>query len=170
MTDQPEVLPWMEEAANEINDTAYMEYEENQVTRLSNREVAAIIAAHAPYPQHYSSHIPTPERVAEAHTSMTQKGLLETGRNGQPIGHRVYKQASEEGCYICALLMEIDKLREQKPEPSVPVSVLRKYGEHIGNCCGDQFTREIDAEGNAEMYACTCGLNDAIHAAEKEQK
>lgn len=50
MTDKPEVLPWMEEAANEINDRAYMEYEENQITRLSNREVAAVIATHAPEP------------------------------------------------------------------------------------------------------------------------
>ncbi|MHB8413982.1 MAG: hypothetical protein ACYDB1_01110 [Acidiferrobacteraceae bacterium] len=41
---------------------------------------------------------------------------------------------------------------------------LEKYGQHLAGCYADEFTREVDNDGNAETYACTCGLDTALAA------
>ncbi len=154
--DKPKVAPWIKAAAKACTDKKY-----NSWFREENRKEAVIcdrifetaIAAHAPeqdaHIPAYAHVIPTPERIAAAHTSMSRGSLTEVtaGR-----GHRIYTQGIEEGCYICALLVEIDTLRAEQ-EPSVPVSKLKAILMPNFNC---EALREC--------------IDDLIHSAEKEQK
>ncbi len=52
----------------------------------------------------------TPERIKHSHSSMTKRALIDIN---DPLGHRIYTQDMDDGCYICALLKEIDRLEQE---------------------------------------------------------
>ena len=50
---------------------------------------------------------------------------------------------------------------------------LRELAITVGHgpeCYADEFTRVIDHEGNAEMYTCTCGLDELRTILNREQE
>lgn len=59
--------------------------------------------------RYFELHVPSPERVREAHTRMTASDFIGTGL----LPHREYTQSTTEGCYLCALLYEIEELKKE---------------------------------------------------------
>ncbi len=62
-------------------------------------------------PEHVT-HVPTVERVRQAHSHVPAEWWKPYGSEGGP-GHAPYYQSSDETCYLCALLAEIEMLREE---------------------------------------------------------
>lgn len=56
---------------------------------------------------YHALHVPDPERVRNSHTRMR------TADFAAELPHREYQQSSEEGCYLCALLFEIEELKQE---------------------------------------------------------
>ena len=65
-------------------------------------------------------------------------------------------------CRICRDVRPLLRLLDEaRAERDALAQALHRYGEH-GDCCrSGEFTREVDAAGNAVPYPCTCGLEDA---------
>lgn len=49
-----------------------------------------------------------------------------------------------------------------KMERDALAQALHSYGEHSDCCRSGEFTREVDAAGNAVSYPCICGFEDAL--------
>lgn len=58
-----------------------------------------------------------------------------------------------------ALLRMLDEARAER---DALAQALHSYGEHSDCCRSGEFTREVDADGNAVPYPCTCGFEDAL--------
>lgn len=63
-------------------------------------------SGHLHIPEH-AAHVPDLETVKAFHTRMTASDFT---ASAYPHGHRPYT-STEHGCYLCALLAEIDRLR-----------------------------------------------------------
>src|SRR5271154_2311044 len=57
--------------------------------------------------RYFERHVPDPERVKSAHTRMTAADFA------ADLPHREYCQSDTEGCYLCALLYEIEELKQE---------------------------------------------------------
>jgi hypothetical protein len=54
---------------------------------------------------HVRKHEPSLDRIKSAHSHMTMESMKEDGH----LRHRVYTQGQEEGCYLCALVMQVER-------------------------------------------------------------
>lgn len=54
---------------------------------------------------HTHKHIPSIERIRNAHTEMSLTAMSSTG----DWGHRVYNQSADESCYLCALVIHAER-------------------------------------------------------------
>jgi len=64
-----------------------------------------------------ASQPPSVERIVAAHSMVTKENAERGANHGDDLGwrHREYRQGSDEGCYFCALLDEIARLRASQP-------------------------------------------------------
>ncbi len=117
--------------------------------------------------RHSLHHIPTLERVMEAHSSMPVSAW-EIGQHW--VGHREYRQAADESCYLCALAILLEKA-EGESSAALRLTIvsqanwiakietkntrlreaLEKFGGHPIRC----GLYDIAPKG------CTCGLDAA---------
>jgi len=64
------------------------------------------------------------DKIKRTHTAMTLRDFQQNADHeyaGMP--HRIYRQTSSDGCYLCACLAEIDRLKQQaEPVQAEPVA------------------------------------------------
>jgi len=66
-------------------------------------------------------------------------------------------------CRICRDVRPLLRLLDEaRAERDALVQALHIYGEHRDYCRSGEFTREVDAAGNAVSRPCACGLEDAL--------
>jgi len=61
---------------------------------------------------HVRVHEPSLERIKEAHTIMSMEAM----REESTLRHRVYAQGQDEGCYLCALVMKVERADKRVAE------------------------------------------------------
>jgi hypothetical protein len=89
------------------------------------------------------------DKIKDTHTAMTLCDFEQNADHeyaGMP--HRIYTQSSTDGCYLCACLAEIDRLKRQ----AEPVPALTRYNETIAE------TGDADMGGPLERLRFFCSL------------